>query len=326
MVENIPKLHTPKPTLHSCASNADVSVPAEVRAGIPARAENIDTSTAPIPNDSASFSSQKKQEGFFKKHWGKLLLGAAAIAAGIVLTKGKLWAKPQSLEKIQQNLAEIFGKKDLTKEQAEAMLKKYKELLKIKDSKEFITKAFEQVKEDFGYKDIKINLTINDKPFKSETSSNNLWGASSLLGIEIFSGDSKKGLLNTLVHEFTHIRQKEFQIRYDLERFLDTEADSICTIVKNSEEYKRAPKESQDKLKAKLKTFLRSNLCGLEHLPKIKENTPEQELAENYFKASEEYFDESGKKKDYHGNFLETEAFHNGSLMEEVFRYIFAMK
>lgn len=324
MVENIPKLHTPKPTLHSYASNADVSVPAEVRASMPARAENIDAPTAHIPNDSASFSSQKKEEGVVKRHWGKMLLGAAAIAASAVLTKGKLWAKPESLEKIQQSLAEIFGKKDLTKEQAAAMLKKYKELLKIEDKTEFINRAFNQVKEDFGYKDIEVKLLIYDKPI--EKTNRTVVGGSSLLGIEVYKGAPKASILNTLAHEFTHTRQKEFQIRTNVERFLDTEADAVLKVAINSEEYKKAPKESPEELRAKLKEFLRLNLSGFEHLPKIKENTPEYELAEKYFKATKEYFDESGKTKDYKDNFLEKEAWHNGNLIDEVIRYISAMK
>lgn len=174
-------------------------------------------------HDSVSFSStsKEKKQNFIQKNWGKLLIGAAAITAGVMLTRGKLWNKPPSFEKVTQNLAEIFGKKNLSKEEAEAMLKKYKDIYKIEDTDKFIDTAFNTIKEDFGYKDVKIELhkvteLIDNGGMKGLGSFNPNF-------ITIYKNNSRESILNIFTHEFNHLRQTEHMIRADIfdEKFVE---------------------------------------------------------------------------------------------------------
>ena len=51
-----------------------------------------------------------KEESFFEKHWGKMLLGAGLVA-GAILTKGKLWGKSKEITNFKT--VEKFEQKDL---------------------------------------------------------------------------------------------------------------------------------------------------------------------------------------------------------------------
>lgn len=333
MVESIPKLHTPKASLHSVTSNADVSAPVGVRAGMPARAENIDTPTAPAPNDSASFSSRPKEESFVKKHWGVMLLGAAALAASAVLSKGKLWAKPQapSLEKIHQNLAEIFGKKDLTKEQAEAMLKKYREISQIKDKTEYIKQLFAQVKQDLGYGDNNnIYLTINTKLSKLSDVLKHKSAAAAFspeTGELIVSKlDSKQDIFANMLHEFTHSKQHGMSFRASNARTTLIEK-YVAGIKKDlADIYKKAP-ETAAKLAAEQADetiAARRKIYG--DLPIFKEGSEEDIKARKYLDAWENYTKAEESVKGYKNNLLEREAFRVTEIAKEIFRHISAMK
>lgn len=75
---------------------------------------NTSTYSNAIDKDNIYFASKQK------KTWLKMLIGTGLIGIGVYLIKGKFWAKekPIAFEKIQKHLAEIFEKKNLTKEEA----------------------------------------------------------------------------------------------------------------------------------------------------------------------------------------------------------------
>ncbi len=297
MVANISNLSTQKTNLYADSGNTAAVVPIKP-----------DTKEAP-QYDSVNFSSKNKQEGFFQKHWGKLLLGAAAIATGIVLTKGKLWAKPQaqSMERIHQNLAEIFGKKDLTKEQAEAMLKKYHEILKIEDKDKFIDTAFNTIKEDFGYKDTKIKLEKSKSTIKGKTKVGN--AAFNPTRIEIYTGLSKEQILISTAHEFCHLRQTEQMIRTGLydEKFIE---HGTSVLGKNR---RKDIIEWLNEIKEDL---------GFHTKPKYEEKSPEYQKAKEYLKWA---FDKN-YEANYDKNAMEIESKHIGELMRQAITDISAMQ
>lgn len=297
MVANISNQNVQKTNLYADSGNTATVVP-------------IKPSTKEPPQyDSVNFSSKNKKEGFFQRHWGKLLIGAAAIAAGMVLSKGKLWAKPQaqSLEKIHQNLAEIFGKKDLTKEQAEAMLKKYHEILKIEDKDKFIDAAFDAIKEDFGYKDTKIELEKSQIPIKGKTKTAN--AAFNPTRIAIYTGLSKEQILSSTAHEFNHLKQTECMVLSGLydEKFIE---HGVNILGKNR---RKDIIEWLNEIK---------NELGFHTKPKYEEKSPEYQKAQEYLKWA---FDKN-YEANYDKNPMEIESKHIGNLMKKVIEHISAMK
>lgn len=205
MISNIPNINIQRNKVYADLKDSSVSVPVN--------SSNVQQV------DSVHFTSKTQNENnsFLQKHWGKLLVGAGVIALGAVLTKGKLWDKPPSFEKVHQNLVEIFGKKNLSKEEVETTLKKYQEIYKIEDKNEYITKLFEQVKKDFGYGDNKyIYLTIKNAKVKlSEIFKHKgVGGFCQNTGEMNFQASlTKKQIFTSMFHEFTHVKQDEIAFR-----------------------------------------------------------------------------------------------------------------
>lgn len=323
MVANISNQNIQRTNLYADSGNTATVVP-------------IKPSTKEVPQfDSVSFSSKNKKEGFFQRHWDKLLLGAAAaaIAAGIVLTKGKLWAKPQaqSLEKIHQNLAEIFGKKDLTKEQAEAMLKKYREISQVKDKTEYIKQLFAQVKQDFGYTDNnKIYLTINTKLSKLSDVLKRKSAAGAFHPetgeLMVCKLDSKQDIFANMLHEFTHAKQ--FEIGYRASNARATLIEKYITNIKRDlpDIYKKDPKAAAKLMEKEAdKTItIRRKIYG--DLPIFKEGSQEDIQARKYLHAWQNYTKAEESVKGNKNNLLEQEAYRVTNLAKEVYRHISAMK
>lgn len=321
MVATISNQNVQKTNLYADSGNTATVVPIKP------------STTEALQYDSVNFSSNTKKEGFFQKHWGKLLLGAVAIAASVVLSKGKLWAKPQpqSLEKIHQNLAEIFGKKDLTKEQAEAMLKEYREISQIKDKTEYIKKLFAQVKQDFGYGDNNnIYLTINTKLSKlSEV----LKRKSAIAAFSPETGeltvsklDTRQYIFANMLHEFTHSRQHGMSFRASNARATLIEK-YIAGIKKDLPDiYKKAPNTAAKLATEQAEKTIAARRKIYGDLSAFKEGSEEDIKAKKYLDAWENYTRPEESVKGYKNNLLEQEAFRVTALGKEIFSHISAVK
>lgn len=326
MVSNISNINIQKANLANLNSNPQDS--------------NISMSVIPQhiqEGDSTHFTSKQKSKDqtFVQKHWGKMLLGAASITVGAILTKGKLWAKekPVSFEKVQQNLAEIFDKKNITKEETENFIQKYKEFYKIRDKKEFITKSFEQMKKDFGYENIPCELKITEKLEKNHDGSFT-FGHNILNKISVYKGFSKNEALNTLCHEFTHLRQREYMIRTSSEKLTEAMAKGSFNNLEYNPEIKKIYEKNPDEFKALILAENQKIVDKLNQifgkLPKFEKNSPQYIQGEKYIEAKAQKIAVVEKSKMsaieidklYHDNLLEQEAWHNGSLMQEIAKYI----
>lgn len=261
-----------------------------------------------------------------KKMW--LIAGGVALAAaGIFLTKGKLWAKekPVSFEKVQQNLAEIFGKKDLTKEQAEAMLQQYQEVYKIKDKNTFIEKLFNQVKKDYGYEHSSKQLKILDKPvFKDGTKK---LGSNSKENLEVYSTQSKNELFETIAHEFRHMKQDEYMYRSNPGNWGQIRRDSFIEYAlsdpKLKKIYNKDPAAFNELVSNKYNEELEIMRKDFGHLSKFDEGSDEYRQAEKYLEAKKSYINDRTKGyTEYRNNLLEVEAWGVGAKMREIANFI----
>ena len=172
-------------------------------------------------------AGKKKKEGMSTGM--KWLLGisggAAVVYAGLV---GHRAISRPTLEVLQKDFSEIF-RRNVSKEEIPEMLNGYRNILKIKNDKEFCEKAFEQVKKDYGYKDTDINLILDD-------SVNGILGggwhtgscqfflyyknAIQKLNGGVFNTDAKRDFLSLLFHEFQHVKQTEYCVRTNFEEYI----------------------------------------------------------------------------------------------------------
>lgn len=125
------------------------------------------------------------------------------------------------LKRFSKYYSSIFGKK-VSEEKAIEKMNLYQKLSYIKEPEEFCKKAFEQIKNDFGYKDINIPLVL-DKNIKSDASWN-----SAECRMSIFCDNSMKldglkkiGIIKYLLHEFRHVKQTELAYRTSPDKLLD---------------------------------------------------------------------------------------------------------
>ena len=153
--------------------------------------------------------------------WALGILGAAAAAYGCVVGH-RMLTKP-SIEKVAKNFSEIF-RRDVSKDEAEKLVKKYEELLNIEDTEEFCKKAFEEVKKDYGYENIPITLKINkvkdvngagDAGWESERGIININLLTDRLSGKVFEKNrrGRKCELQKIIHEFQHVKQDEIAYR-----------------------------------------------------------------------------------------------------------------
>ena len=184
--------------------------------------------TPPLKTDTLEISSKEKKQKNSMSTGMKLLLGIGGTGLAIygALVTHRAVTKP-SLEVLQKDFKEIF-RRDVSLDEIPEMLKKYKEILNIKDEKEFCEKAFEQVKKDYGYGSLDLKLALD------ETTGGILSGGWQASGMDfrifyknilkhngdVFDRQTKAGILGTFFHEFQHVKQTEYCVRTDLEKYL----------------------------------------------------------------------------------------------------------
>ena len=170
--------------------------------------------------------NKKKKEGMSTGLKLLLGIGGTSLALYGALVAHRAVTKP-SLEALQKDFKEIF-RRDVSMDEIPEMLGKYQEILNIKDEKEFCQKAFNQVKKDYGYGDLNINLALD------ESTGGVLGGGWHSSGQDfrifykniiynhnnIFNRQTRADILGTFFHEFQHVKQTEYCVRTDLEKYV----------------------------------------------------------------------------------------------------------
>lgn len=218
------------------------------------------------------------------------------------------------LDKIHQNLSRIFEKiRPVSKAEAEAMARRYQEILKTEDHTEYITKLFEQVKQDFGYGENKnIFLKINDDPKCRYLGC--FYRYSGELSIK--KHIDRESILNAMFHEFTHVKQEEIMLRTKgaKEKYAEMHFEDWQEQIPNNnpeDSLKFAQKHADDIFGQ------RRMLFG--DLPEFPEESILNIWGKQYVEADFNYLDDSINHNRYRKNLLEQEAYRNGELAKEIF-------
>ena len=215
------------------------------------------------------------------------------------------------------------------------------------EPKTFCLKAFNQIKKDFGYKDLNIPLK-----FAHQHASNNAsWNPTQCVVTiytnlaEKLDGNKKSNIIEYILHEFRHIRQTEMAYRTSPEKLLDAfEEDYQRRIVGNilnqpkeslkkmAEDTNKSLEEFQKMLKelglrekvdytmfinGKEMVFDRAN--AKENLDKtfgklkpFKENSIKYQHGLNYIKGEATYIPVSIDREAYKNGILEKDAYKSG--------------
>ena len=183
----------------------------------------------PQKPDTVEISAKNKKQKEGMSTGMKWLLGltgtATVVYAGLV--GHRAFSRP-TLELLQKDFKEIF-RREVSKEEIPNILQNYKEIMKIENDKEFCEKAFEQVKKDYGYEKLDIIPTLSEE-------TNTIFGGQWIISgeafllfykniIKLFGGEfnkiTKAKILDSIFHEFQHVKQTEYCMRTNPEKFFD---------------------------------------------------------------------------------------------------------
>lgn len=170
---------------------------------------------------------QSKEGGKEKNILPALLLSALATGIGILAyikcKKSDATFKNnyiKSLEEVQINLKNIFGK-DFTTEDANSFIQKYKELNKISDNKEYYNKLFEQLKKDFQVENKSLYLNLWHEPLKVDGGVFNGYTDALTRKISTVNFENRIKTFSNLFHEFKHVKQNELMYKTDSIRLVN---------------------------------------------------------------------------------------------------------
>lgn len=162
------------------------------------------------PPDTVTFSANKQIQTETKN--GGLSKGAKwAIGIGTTVLAGVLAHRFIPPMRVQSRAQRVFLE-DFTKEEANAIQKKYQDILKISDKDEFLDKLFKELKKDYKLDNIPIKL---DKTYAKGTESGAIRGAAhfspdhrkTYLELGVDKTYDNQTLLKHITHELRHAKQ-----------------------------------------------------------------------------------------------------------------------
>ena len=299
-------------------------------------AESQPVMQQPLSRDTVELSAEKEIKNKQKEglstgaKWAIGLATSAAAVYGCVVGH-RMLTKP-SIEKVAKNFSEIF-RRDVSKEEALKITERYKEIFKIKDKDEFIKKCFEQVKKDFGYGGLNVQVGKLPKELleTSRKEGNILCGGYRPLTpvfkemgngmckltaltseiLQVNPNQSRSKLFETIVHEITHLKQHEIAYRTDKKAFFEAIRKNrfLGLDRKYIQEYERAFEEVYGPI--------------LKNMPKITKGTKEYELGMKYIDGIEKY--KSGSSgasyEEYISQLIEKEAHGTQPLANKIYEF-----
>lgn len=239
---------------------------------------------------------EKKSSNTKKLIIGGLILKVAATVIGL-----RLYRK-NYINKAQKTFQEVFMRDNITKEETIEMLKRYKEIKKIKNKDEYMQKLFEEVKKNYGFKDGCLELKTFTNAERKDSG-----GFVQKLShfVNINKEQNNRHIFNSMHHEMKHKQQEYFMLNYsgDLKTYLKNVSQA------NLKDNSMSPEFIKAILRDRTKWLEQFNLKKLD-----KNNVPEKyrEYVEKLLKdvkTYEEAVRTDGKwNKGYYENFLEVDA------------------
>ena len=284
--------------------------------------------------------TKKKRNVFTRVIMG--MATAAILMYGAFVLKNKI-TKP-TLEEVQKCFNELL-KRDLSPEEFNTILDKYKEISKTKNSEEYVKQLVEQVKKDYGLEkvDTKLNIdsiykTQKDGIFYSGTSTP--FGDINVnideLGMDILNNGRNQTFVTTF-HELKHLQQYADAYRTDADKFTDILVSNAQKIrpdmftiavgktIKQNEAngIKVDTKKALELVIEATKKSYRKELDKLyKDLPKYKKDSPEYQKGLDYMTNYSNYIEAHKDMKGYREQIMEKEAYENEKNADKIYRYL----
>ena len=231
----------------------------------------------------------------------KIFILGWIIKAAVTVVGLKLY-RNNYINRAQKTFQEVFMRDNITKEETIEMLKRYKEIKKIKNKDEYMQKLFDEVKKNFGFKEGCLEL----KTFTNAERKDSAGYVQKLRHfVNINRDQENKQIFNSIHHEMRHKQQEYFIMNY---------CENPKEFIKNFPEVTLDEKEISDNF---IKAILRDRPKWLEqfNLKKLdKNNVPEKyrEYVEKLLKDLKTYEEATRVNgtwnKGYYENFLEVDA------------------
>lgn len=298
------------------------------------KGESVDSLQKPVDSveTSASDNIQKTNKKGMSKglKWLLGIIGTGASIYGCVVGH-RVLSKP-SFETVQKNLSEILGK-DLSKEEAEKILSKYRGICNESSMEEYLNKLFKEVKKDCGYEDLDLVLKIEklkDGSFQT-FNEHSVNGGAGCVNKEItlyprtsnnsLSRKDRRTLFGTTWHEFKHVKQNEQAYRADSKALIDA---YVQRLEKNHPEFiEEMMKENKCSREDALKDIYEEIGNNLESLfgkyEKYAIGSPEYEKGLKYIENELNYVKDG---PEYYTQLVEKEAHEIGDKARPIFDYL----
>jgi len=293
----------------------------------------VQTSNSQNPANISTNESAKPtvtdKKGKIKKALGITSAAGAALLAAVY---GGKKIQVRNIKNIQKAFSEVFMRDDITLEHTREMLKRYKEIEKIKDCKEYVKALFEEVKKNFGMEKSNIELILEDlehQKARGFCSCDNSY-------IKISTKCNRANILNTMHHEFRHAKQHELvviehpecaaafvasvhskEIDKLVDAFIDTAKETKNGIIVEGKEYTQ--KEFERLIMKKVRLPFVEN-CIEKYFGYISSKTVPEKYKEFVEKCKEgclNYVDGIKDFKKYWTNYTEIDARHIGRTMNK---------
>ena len=241
-----------------------------------------------------------------QKTWVKIGTVVAAIAAVAVT------AREVFIKKAQKVFKEAFLRDDINRKETIKILKRYKDIGKIKDKNEYIRAVYEEGKKNFGLNDLKLNFSIEEFADKAVNGQYETGVAS----VKINKNIRNSRIINTVHHELRHVKQANLMINY-------SPLEYARAVLKSKGKPFEAYLNDLNFLRAMNDKYYRTH--GVTRNPNSVPKSLE-DYVKKLIKAQEVYVEGylvNGKpNKEYYNNFKEVDARKCGDSLEKILKWV----
>ena len=174
--------------------------PVQLNAQMTFRSQTVPSKDYPL--DTFEISDKIKTKQKTKK--ALTIIGGLTVL-GISITYAVKKVHVKNIKNVQKIFQDVFLRDDITEKEAKEMLNRYKEIEKIKDTKEYANALFEEAKKNYRMNDTDIKLVF-DLPCKNAKNASGFYSEKDQL-ISITTTQNRRHILNTMHHEFRHAVQ-----------------------------------------------------------------------------------------------------------------------
>ena len=306
----------------------------------------------PMPNDKVELSAKKKEiSNGAKIGIGISIATVIGLSAELIWSKGKhlksLWEKIigkgisgnnsinedkkylDKIDEIKENFSKIFGR-DYTKDEAQELALKYKEIFETEDNNKFLQKMLKQIRTDYDLPEFK--LSLNKKPSSLEYASWNLFKGGIEYNIDLIKFNeegivtelNRPNIIMSLAHELKHATQDKIANQVDIHKHITAIIDREQRHNSKAwqialEEYGNNIEETREKF---AKECYEAIIPSFKNLEKIHESSPMYQKGLEYIEGQRNYVTYAEGLDRYRSQLIEKEAFDAGDRMEQIYKWL----